>query len=151
MAFYENKGHQNFIDATTKELGLLTGGFSRGVALADFNNDGFVDLYVVNMFSSNKLYVNSGNDNNWITLQLVGTKSNRSGIGARVTVTTENGYSQTQMLFAGSSFLSSHSPWLTFGLAQAKKVNKIVIHWPSGLRQELHELNINQKHIIQEG
>ncbi|GEM_PF-1144860 len=148
--FYEQDSDAKFMDAT-KDLGLWAGGFSRGLALADYNNDGFVDMYVVNKYSANKLYVNSGNGNNWITLQLEGVKSNRGGVGARVKLITKDGSAQTKMLFAGSSFLSAHSPWLNFGLGESGEQVKVVVYWPSGQRQEIDNLTVNRKHIIREG
>ena len=95
------------------------------------------------------LLQNPGNDNNWITIETIGTRSNRDGVGALVEVTTE-GSKQIKEVHAGSSFLSADSPWLTFGLG-TKTNPSVEILWPSGLREAFGEVDIRELHSLTEG
>lgn len=146
--FYENDSTGSYSDVT-KQVGLWDAHISRGVAFSDYNNDKFTDIYVVNKHSKNKLYINKGNNNKWIKIRLHSTRSNRDAIGARVTVSYRNG-SQTKMVHACSSFLSSHSPWLNFGLADSSLIKKIIVQWPSGHQQQLADVPANQNLRIEE-
>lgn len=108
----------------------------RGTALGDVNNDGRLDLLVFNVGAPPSLFLNdTRNDNHWITLHLVGTKSNRMAIGARVTVTTGN-VRQADEVRAGGSYLSTSDPRLHFGLGSAASYDRIEVLWPSGLREQ---------------
>ncbi|MGD0737504.1 MAG: CRTAC1 family protein [Terracidiphilus sp.] len=108
----------------------------RGTALGDVNNDGKLDLLVFNVGAPPSLFLNeTTNDNHWITLRLVGTKSNRMAIGARVTVTTGS-VRQTDEVRAGGSYLSTSDPRLHFGLGSSASFERIEVLWPSGLREQ---------------
>ncbi len=108
----------------------------RGTALGDVNNDGRLDILVFNVGAPPSLFLNeTRNDNHWITLQLVGTKSNRMAIGARVTVTTGN-VKQTDEVRAGGSYLSTSDPRLHFGLGSADSFDRIEVLWPTGLLEQ---------------
>ena len=108
----------------------------RGTALGDVNNDGRLDILVFNVGAPPSLFLNeTGNDNHWITLHLVGTKSNRMAIGARVTVTTGN-VKQVDEVRAGGSYLSTSDPRLHFGLGSAASFDRIEVLWPSGLLEQ---------------
>ena len=96
-----------------------------------------------------RLYQNQGNNNHWITIQLMGTKSNRDGVGARITVTTQ-GKSQIREVVSGSSFVSQNSLWQTFGLESSSTVDTIEIRWPSGIVQTLENVKANQKIVVTE-
>jgi len=150
--FYENIGNGKFIPVT-REVGIYDQTIKRGAAFGDFNNDGFIDIYVVTFSYTGKvmhhLYQNQGNKNHWITIQLVGTKSNRDGVGAKVKVTA-GGKSQIQQVISGSSFLSQNSLWLTFGLGRSKNINTIEISWPSGIKQTLTNIKADQKIVVSE-
>lgn len=137
--------------------------FTSGVAAADFNDDGFSDLVIVTgSLSENKLLdgprisshpvllENSGNDNNWITIKTVGSQSNSNGIGAKITVKSGN-LVQTREVRAGSSFLSTESPWPTFGLSHYKEVDFIKIQWPSGQLSHIKDIDSNQMIVVKEG
>jgi hypothetical protein len=80
----------------------------------------------------------------------VGTTSNAGGIGARVVVKTDD-LMQTKEVRAGSSFLSTESPWLNFGMNNHKQVDKIEIHWPSGVVESYQDLDVNRMYTVTEG
>ena len=108
----------------------------RGTALGDANNDGRLDILVFNVGAPPSLFLNeTKNDNHWITLHLVGTKSNRMAIGARVAVITGN-VEQLDEVRAGGSYLSTSDPRLHFGLGSAASFDRIEVLWPSGLFEQ---------------
>ncbi len=125
----------------------------RGAAYADINNDGRLDLLLSTNGGPAYLFRNEaqpGTGNHSLRLKLVGTKSNRDGIGtvARVTV---GGETQTQMLRSGSSYLSSSELVLTFGLAQHEQADSIELRWPSGQVDHLSNVAASQTITVTEG
>ncbi|MBI5614201.1 VCBS repeat-containing protein [Candidatus Gottesmanbacteria bacterium] len=152
---FRNNGDGTFADVTFRS-GLYGNEPKTGAAFGDYNNDGFVDVFIVSdamrekkSSQINRFYKNRGNGNYWITLKLVGIKSNRDGVGATVKLTTQ-GNAQTQQVISGSSFYSQNSSWLTFGLKDADRVDTINVFWPSGIRQSLSNISSNQKITIVE-
>ncbi len=92
---------------------------------------------------------NKGNQNNWLTLNLIGQSSNRDGIGARVKVTA-GGKTQTAQKKSTTGYLSQNDPRMHFGLAKNETVDKIEIKWPSGKIQVLENIKANQILTIKE-
>jgi len=117
---------------------------ARGLATGDFDNDGDLDFFVLNIDQPSVLLRNDGGSrNNWLTLKLIGTKSNRDGVGARVTVRSGD-FTQVAEKMSASSYLSQNDPRLHFGLGRHTKVDEVTIRWPSGKTQTLKEVMANQ-------
>ena len=123
---------------------------ARGACFADYDNDGKVDAFLVNLGAKGTLLHNvSTNTGHWLAVKLQGTKSNRDGIGARVEVYA-GGNRWTAERVAGSGYLSQNEARLHFGLGPATTVDKIVVHWPSGLDQVLGKQDANRVLTIEE-
>jgi hypothetical protein len=149
---YRNKGHGRFEDVSARAgSGITQPHASRGCAFGDFDNDGDVDIVVINMNEPPSLLRNDcRTGNNWIKVKCIGTKSNRSAIGARIKVVTGS-HSQIDEVMSSSSYISHNDFRLHFGLGQASKVDLIAIRWPSGAEESFSNIEVNQLVIIQEG
>lgn len=137
IEFFLNQTNGTFREVAA-DTGLNAGPLKsrRGTALGDVNNDGKLDVLVFNVGAPPSLFLNeTTNDNHWITLRLVGTKSNRMGIGARVTITTGS-VRQMDEVRAGGSYLSTSDPRLHFGLGSAASFDRIEVQWPGGLLEQ---------------
>jgi hypothetical protein len=125
---------------------------ARGAAYADIDNDGFLDVLVTTNAGPAFLFHNEGGTNHSLRLKLVGTKSNRDGIGAVVHVTSGNNQDkQWKMLRSGSSYLSQSELVLTFGLGAQTKADSVEIQWPSGQVDKLSNVNAGQTVTVEEG
>ena len=122
---------------------------ARGAAVADINNDGYLDLLMMTNSGPAVLFRSDGGTNQSLRVKLVGTKSNRDGIGTVVRVTTGN-EKQWQMLHSGG-YLSQSELVLTFGLGKATKVNTVEIVWPSGQVDHLSNVDAGQTIVVEEG
>jgi hypothetical protein len=123
---------------------------SRGCALGDFDNDGDLDVLIINLNEPPSLLRNDvSGKNNWLKLKLVGLKSNRSAIGARV-IASYGGRKQAQEVLSQSSFYSASDLRLHFGLGPAQTAD-LEIRWPSGLKQSFTNVRANQIVRIEEG
>ena len=123
---------------------------SRGCAFGDFDNDGDVDILIVNMNEGPSLLRNDVTGNNhWLKIKLIGTKSNRSAIGARVTV-RYGGKQQAQEVLSQASFYSANDMRLHFGLGAVNKVD-IDIRWPNGGTEKLAAIEANRLITVKEG
>jgi hypothetical protein len=150
---YHNLGNGKFKDVS-KEMGPgVTEKFSsRGCAFGDYDNDGDIDMLVLNMNDPPSLLRNDGgNKNNWIKLKLVGTHCNRTAIGARAYVTTGK-HRQMDEVHSGTSVMSQSDLRLHFGIGQAKMVDLIEVKWPTTQKVEIfRNVPANQILTIREG
>ena len=122
---------------------------ARGAAYGDINNDGALDVIVTTNGGPAALFKNSGATNHSLRIKLVGTKSNRDGIGASVRVAGGSDI-QSKMLTSGGSYLSSSELVLTFGLANHASVDAVEIHWPSGQTDKLTNVPADQIITVKE-
>jgi len=129
--------------------GVAAAHCSRGCAFGDFDNDGDVDVLVINLNEPPSLLRNDvSGKGNWIKVKLQGVKSNRSAIGARVQVSYA-GKTQAQAVLSQSSFYSSNDPRLHFGLGNANFAN-IDVYWPNGLHEAFKQVSSNRLVTIKE-
>lgn len=148
---FENIGDGKFKDVSV-ESGkyFMTKMVGRGACFGDYDNDGDIDAYIVNLNDRGAfLRNNKGNQNNWISLKLVGTTSNRDGIGARIKVTSGS-LIQTNQKKSTTGYLSQNDPRVHFGLAKNAMIDKIEIKWPSGKIQVLDNIKANQILTVKE-
>ena len=123
---------------------------SRGMAVGDYDNDGDLDVFVLNLDQPSILLRNDGgNRNNWLMFHLIGTKSNRDSLGARVTVRAGN-WSQFEEKKSATSYLSQNDPRLHFGLSNKAQADEVIIRWPSGATQRLTNVKANQVVTVRE-
>jgi enediyne biosynthesis protein E4 len=123
---------------------------ARGAAYADYDHDGDLDVIISTNNGPAYLFRNDGgNRNHWLNVRLIGTKSNRSAIGAVVRIESASG-KQWNMVRSGSSYCSQSDLALTFGLGQDTKVSQVQIEWPSGTKQQLNNISVNQFLTIEE-
>ena len=147
---YWNEHNGRFRDISLDSgPGITTPFNSHGVAAADFDNDGAVEILVNNSHDRPSLLKNLGDHGNWILLKLEGTKSNRNAIGAKVTVRVGD-HQQTQEVRSGGGYISQSDFRLHFGLGKATKADAIEIRWPSGLAQRFENVPGNQVVRIRE-
>ncbi len=147
---------QNNGDGTYHEVSETAGAYfssafvGRAAACADYDNDGDTDIIVMNSNQRAVLLRNEiGNRHNWLGIKLVGTRSNRNGIGAKVTIHAGE-MTQVTETKSGSSYASGSDTRLLFGVREHEHVEKISITWPSGIRQELAGVEVNQIVTISE-
>jgi len=143
--FYRNLGNGRFADVSTQAgPGVLERVAGRGMAIGDFDNDGDLDV-VVNCVNDvpQLLRCDLKVKQNWLKVKCVGTKSNRSAIGARVACTPEGGKPQLDEVRSGGGYLSQNDLRLHFGLGDAAKAS-LEIRWPSGHVDRMDEVSANQ-------
>jgi len=147
---YWNEHNGRFRDISLDSgAGITTPFNSHGVAAADFDNDGAVEILVNNSHDRPSLLKNFGEHGNWILLKLEGTKSNRDAIGAKVTVRVGD-HQQTQEVRSGGGYISQSDFRLHFGLGKAIKADAVEIRWPSGLVQRFENIAGNRVVKIRE-
>lgn len=151
LQIFRNMGNRRFQDVSSEAgLNRLPKRSGRGGAFCDYDNDGGVDIVVSNIDDRPSLLRNAGgNRSNWLLLKLVGTASNRDGIGGRVKVTAGE-LTQYDHVRAGGSFLSSNDIRLHFGLGAAARAD-VEVRWPSGRVESLTGLPANSLMEIREG
>jgi hypothetical protein len=155
---YRNLRNGHFADVSLQAgTGISDPVPARGCAFGDFDNDGNIDVAVntVNDFPQ-LLRCSSSTGNNWIKVRTIGTKSNRSGIGARLTCVTHPAgeakpHQQIDEVRSGGSYISQNDLRIHFGLGKAGKVDLLEIRWPSGQIDTLKDVRANQQIFVKEG
>jgi len=148
---FHNLGHGKFEDVTDAAGAQFANPeVARGAAYGDIDNDGALDILVATNGGPVHLFRNVGSTNRSLRIKLVGTRSNRDGIGAVVRVAAGKDI-QSKMLTSGSSYLSSSELVLTFGLAKHAQADTIDVYWPSGQTDHLSNVAANQSVIVKEG
>jgi enediyne biosynthesis protein E4 len=152
---FHNKGNGKFEDVTDKVGSALRQPVvGRGAAYLDFDNDGDLDVVITTSNGPAKLLRNdNGNQNDMLRVKTIGTRSNRDGIGAKITVKTSKGPRLFGMVKDGSSYLSQSELPLTFGLGKpdADKTVSLEIVWPSGKKESVTNVKPNQFITLEEG
>jgi hypothetical protein len=152
---FHNLGKKRFEEVTTKLGAALPRAIvGRGAAYADIDNDGDLDLVIMaNNGPARLLRNDNGNQNDVLRVKTVGTRSNRDGIGTKITVKTSAGAQLFGMVKTGSSYLSQSELPLTFGLGKpaAEKTVSLSIVWPSGRKDTINNVKPNQFITVQEG
>ena len=148
---FRNRGDGTFVEIGEEAgSGILARHCGRGMAFGDFDNDGDMDVLIMNVNEPPSLLRNDApSGNHWIKVRLEGVKSNRSAIGARV-VACYGGKVQAQEVLSQSSYLSANDPRLHFGLGAEVKVD-IEVRWPLGLVEKYPSLTAGQLVTIREG
>ena len=143
---FRNNGDETFTDIS-QETGIaaLPLRVGRGAAFGDYDNDGDVDIFVVNNHASPTLLRNEGgNRNNWLQVKLIGTGTNRDAIGAKIQVKTAD-QSQIREIYAGDSYMSFNSLIAEFGIGNATQIEMLQVTWQNGETQKLHNVPANQR------
>jgi hypothetical protein len=146
---YLNRGLGGWTDVASA-VGVSDTYDGRAVAMADLSNRGALDVIVANQNQPALLYRNRPDStNHWITFALIGTRSNRSAIGAEIVVEA-GGTKQRRVVDGGMGFASQNDRRLHFGLGRSEWVDRVTIYWPSGTRQVLTNPRVDQFHTITE-
>ncbi len=152
LLMFRNLGAGHF-DKVSESLGadFIRPIVGRGLATADYDNDGDMDFVTNNRGDYPSLLRNDGgNANHWLTIQLIGTKSNRDGTGASLKLTSE-GFVHVEQSKGGGSYMSASDPRIHFGLGKRSKAESLEITWPSGKIDKLSNIPIDQIIAVKEG
>ena len=149
---YHNNGNGTFTDISASAgPAISAASSSRGLAIGDLWNDGRISAVISNMNAPPMLLVNDlRNGNHWIALRTVGTKSNRDGIGAKITVKA-GARTFVDEVRSGSSYDSNSDMRVHFGLGVAAKIDSVQVRWPSGLVENFQNLAVDSIHTLREG
>jgi len=147
-----NQKDGTFCDASNQAgNALMEKRVSRGLAVGDLFNDGNMDVVVEDLDGSPMILRNHGvPGRHWVSFELDGTKSNRLALNARIKIVAGS-MTQTDEVHSGGSYLSQNDLRLHFGLGSATKIDKVEIHWPSGLTEELKDLAVDKHYNVLEG
>ena len=149
---YHNNGNATFTDISpTAGAGINATSSARGLAVGDLWNDGQLSVVINNVYAKPSLLVNMVHSgNHWIAFKTMGTRSNRDGIGARITVTIGK-RTLVDEVRSGSSYISQNDLRVHFGLGAATKVDAVQVRWPCGLVEHFENLSIDAIHALKEG
>jgi len=146
---FRNAGDGTFID-----VGFVNGADrvedGRGLSIFDYDGDGRLDIVVRNYRQPAELLHNVGPAGHWLEFRLVGTRSNRDAVGAKVRVRTGERW-QLREVHTGSAYLSSQSLIQHVGLGAATRADEVVVEWPSGVRSSLRNVPANRRYTVVEG
>ena len=145
-ALFRNDGNGTFTDVSEiTGIAALPVRVGRGATFGDYDNDGDVDIFIVNNHAKPTLLRNDGgNRNNWLYVELIGTNANRNAVGAKIQVKTVD-RTQIREIYAGDSYMSFNSFTAEFGVGSATQVESLQIIWSNGDTQTLHNVPTNQR------
>ena len=152
LLMFRNRGEGQF-EKVSDSLGadFMNPIAGRGLATADFDNDGDIDIAINNRGDYPSLLRNDGGSaNHWLEVLLIGTRSNRDGIGASLRLTSE-GFAQVEQAKGGMSYMSASDPRIQFGLGKRHQIDSLEITWPSGQVDRLTDVPIDQIIAVKEG
>ena len=146
---FRNAGDGTFRDVSKiTRIASLPAQVSRGAACGDYDNDGDVDIFIVNNYGKATLLQNNATDisnsNNWLHVKLVSTNENRNAIGAKIKLKTSDS-TQIREISAGESYMSANSFTAEFGLGKATQIQMLQVIWSNGKAQTLQDISVNQK------
>ena len=149
---YHNNGNGTFTDISANAGSAITAATSaRGLAVGDLWNDGHLSAVISNMNAHPSLLVNQiKSPNHWIAFRIIGTKSNRDGIGARISLQA-GGRVRVDEVRSGSSYSSNSDMRIHFGLGATEKIDFVQVRWPTGLVERFENLPVNAIHDLKEG
>jgi hypothetical protein len=149
---YHNNGNGTFTDISAEAgAGITAAASSRGLAVGDLWNEGRLSVVITNMNAKPSLLVNSvRSPNHWVAFKLIGTRSNRDGIGARIRLKAGK-RTWVDEVRSGSSYDSNSDQRVHFGLGKLTKIDSVEIRWPSGLVEQFDNLQPDSIHTLQEG
>ena len=150
-SLFKGLGNGKFADVSRDAGPILdVKSVARGACFADYDNDGKMDAFLVNLGAPGTLIHNvTATTNHWIAFQLRGTKSNRDGIGAHLEIQS-GGRKQVAERVASSGYLSQDDPRVHFGLGASARVDKVTVQWPSGKQQVLENLTADRVITVEE-
>ncbi len=145
-ALFRNNGDGTFTDVSgITGIAALPVRVGRGATFGDYDNDGDVDIFIVNNHAKPTLLRNDGgNRNNWLHVELIGTNANRNAVGAKIQLKTAD-QTQIREIYAGDSYMSFNSFIAEFGVGSATQVESLQVIWPNGDTQALHNVPTNQR------
>jgi len=149
---YHNNGNGGFTDVTASAgTGITTPSSSRGLAVGDLWNDGRISVVINNMNATPSLLVNDvKSGNHWVAFRTVGTRTNRDGIGARITVRSGTRVLADEVR-SGSSYISQNDLRVHFGLGSATRIDSVEVRWPSGLTERFADIPVDGFRTLTEG
>ncbi len=149
---YRNKGNETFEKAETDEpVCNLMGSY--GAAIFDYNLDGNIDIAVANKNEGDyaQVFQNADRPGNWLGIKLIGVESNRQAVGAKIRFTDDQGKLHYDELTAGNGWMAQSTHYFHFGLGDAGAVEEMTVFWPSGLEQNIEQLELGKYYTIVEG